>query len=70
MRLKSPPGSLQSRHLQQSPPPQGGQNGPPSPDRVVVGDYNAAVFLSGYDEQGEVFLRSIKLGLVNIHDNG
>ena len=47
-------------------PPEGPPNGPPGANRPDVGDYNAAVFLSGYDESGEVFLRSIKLGLVHI----
>lgn len=36
--------------------------------RVPVGLYNAAVFLSGYDDNGEVFLRTIDLGTVTIYD--
>ncbi len=47
-------------------PPRGGTNGPSSQTFVDPGDYSAAVFLSGYDEAGEVFLRSIKLGLIHI----
>ena len=46
-------------------PPQG-PPGPNQQDYADPGDYNAAVFLSGYDESGEVFLRSIKLGLIHI----
>lgn len=49
-------------------PPRGGTNGPSSQTFVDPGDYSAAVFLSGYDEAGEVFLRSIKLGLIHIVD--
>lgn len=35
-------------------------------DAVVAGDYNAAVFLSGFDEGGRAFLKTVDLGLVHI----
>ena len=36
--------------------------------RVPVGTYNGAVFLSGYDDSGEAFLRTIDLGTVTVYD--
>jgi len=47
-------------------PPQGGGGGTKPP----IGQYNAAVFLNGFDDKGEVFLRTINLGSVNVHNNG
>jgi|CXWL01.1.fsa_nt_gi hypothetical protein len=44
------------------------QINPPANERVPVGEYNAAVFLSGYDDEGEAFLRTINLGVVSITD--
>jgi len=43
------------------PPFQGGQ-----PADVVPGDYDAFIFLSGFDEAGESFLKTMKLGVVHI----
>jgi hypothetical protein len=49
-------------------PPSGAPSGPDPADRAIPGNYDAAVFLQGYDDTGEVFLRSIKLGLIHITD--
>jgi len=35
---------------------------------VPAGDYLASIYLSGYDEKGTAFLRTVDLGLVNIHN--
>jgi len=35
--------------------------------RVVAGDYLASIYLSGYDEAGSAFLRTIDLGVVHIY---
>jgi len=45
------------------------QISPSDGEIVPVGQYNAAVFLSGYDDEGEVFSRTINIGTVNIYDN-
>jgi len=45
------------------------QTNPSDGEIVPVGQYNAAVFLSGYDDEGEVFSRTINIGTVNIYDN-
>ena len=44
------------------------QISPPAGVRIPVGTYNAAIFLSGYDESGEAFLRTIDLGTVTVYD--
>ena len=36
--------------------------------KAVAGDYSAAIYLSGYDEKGETFLRTISLGQVHLFD--
>ena len=44
---------------------------PPGPGTLVeAGDYNAAVFLSGFNESGGAFLKTVDLGLVHIIDCG
>jgi hypothetical protein len=43
------------------PPLQGGQ-----PDTVPGGDFDAFVFLSGFDEAGTAFLKTVELGTVHI----
>ena len=41
--------------------------GPPGPeDPIVLGDYSAHVFMSGYNDEGHAFLRTIDLGIVHI----
>jgi len=44
------------------------QVSPQAAVRVPVGTYNAAVYLSGYDDSGEAFLRTIDLGTVTVYD--
>lgn len=36
--------------------------------KAVSGDYNAAIYLSGYDENGETFLKTVTLGQVHLTD--
>jgi len=42
---------------------------PPSVNEVPTGDYDAALYLQGYDEDGETFKKTISLGLVHITGN-
>jgi hypothetical protein len=44
-------------------------NSPCGTCEVPSGDYDAALYLSGYDERGETFLRTVDLGLVHITGN-
>ena len=37
-------------------------------ERIPVGSYDAAIFLSGYDDNGKSFLRTINLGVVTVTD--
>ncbi len=41
---------------------------PPGNTRADHGQYNAAVLLSGFDDKGETFLRTINVGFVNVVD--
>lgn len=41
---------------------------PPSNQRVPVGTYDAAIFLSGYDDSGNIFLKTINLGVIVVTD--
>ncbi len=38
----------------------------PSQYRATPGAYNTAVFLSGFDEEGATFLRTINIGFVQV----
>jgi len=51
----------------QSPPSP--DNSPPSANEVPTGDYDAALYLQGYDETGETFKKTVDLGLVHITGN-
>lgn len=51
----------------QSPPSP--DNSPPSANTVPTGDYDAALYLQGYDETGETFKKTVDLGLVHITGN-
>ena len=51
----------------QSPP--NTDSSPCSECQVPTGDYDAALYLNGYDEKGETFLKSVNLGLVHIYGN-
>lgn len=44
------------------------QTQPSAPEKAPPGIYNAAVFLSGFDDKGETFLRTINVGTVNVVD--
>jgi len=44
-------------------------NSPCSSCSVPTGSYDAAIYLNGYDERGETFLKTIDLGLVRIVGN-
>ena len=51
----------------QSPPSP--DNSPPSANEVPTGDYDAALYLQGYDEMGETFKKTVDLGLIHITGN-
>ena len=51
----------------QSPPKP--DNSPPGANEVPTGDYDAALYLQGYDELGETFKKTVDLGLVHIYGN-
>lgn len=51
----------------QSPPAP--NNNPPASTEVPTGSYDAALYLQGYDEKGETFKKTIKLGLIRITGN-
>jgi hypothetical protein len=44
------------------------QVSPPVNERVPVGDYDAAIFISGYDDAGDEFLLTVDLGVVSVTD--
>lgn len=51
-------------------PPSLGSPPPAQSATVVAGDYLASVFLSGFNESGGAFLKTVDLGLVHIIDCG
>ncbi|MCV0400658.1 MAG: hypothetical protein K5777_01560 [Nitrosopumilus sp.] len=51
----------------QSPPSR--NDNPPAINEVPSGDYDAALYIQGYDEAGETFKKTIDLGLIHITGN-
>jgi len=54
-------------YMLQSPPT--ADNNPPLVNKVPNCDYEAAIYLQGYDETGETFKKTVDLGLIHITGN-